>query len=75
MCLVEALAAKRQLIFEVSKISRSRSVSQRLTAGPAEMRFLPLAAHRSRSRGLTTVSMWNLSSSSGGIPFSVNSSW
>jgi hypothetical protein len=57
MCLVETLAAERQLIFEVSKISRSRSVSQRLAASPAEMRFLALAAHRSWSRGLTTVSM------------------
>jgi hypothetical protein len=75
MHLVEALAAERQLIFEVSKIDGRGPVSQRLTASPAERLFLALAAHRSRSRGLTTVSMENLSSSAGGIQLLVNSSW
>jgi hypothetical protein len=75
MHLVETLPAKGQLILEESKICRSRSVSQRLTASPAQKRILALAAHRSRSRGLTTVSMWSLSSSSGGSQLLVNSSW
>jgi hypothetical protein len=57
MSLVEALAAKGQLILEESKIDGRGPVSQRLTASPAEMRILALAAHWSRSPGLITISM------------------